>query len=139
MTRNATWLVAGGLCGIGVIGCIAGAIVDPAAFLRAWLSSYLFWLGLPLAGITLVLVHDLSGGGWMVTARPVVDAAAATMPIASLAGVPAFVGLNSVYSWTNPPPDLGNVFYLNPADFFVRYGIYVAVWNLLAAFVLWGP
>jgi hypothetical protein len=141
MRRNANWLelVIAALCVLGVIGCVIAAASDWTAFLHAWLCSYLFWLGLPLAGITLVLVHDLSGGGWMTTARPVVDAAAATMPIASLAGIPAFVGLNSLYSWTHPPADLGNVFYLNPTDFFVRYGVYVVLWNVLAAFVLWGP
>jgi hypothetical protein len=141
MRRNANWLelITAALCLLGIIGCVIAATSDRTAFLHAWLCSYLFWLGLPLAGITLVLVHDLSGGGWMATARPVVDAAAATMPIASLAGIPAFVGLNSLYSWTHPPPELGNVFYLNPTDFFVRYGVYVALWNLLAAFVLWGP
>jgi hypothetical protein len=124
---------------LGVVGCIIGAVIDPAAFYRAWLCSYLFWLGLPLAGITLVLVHDLSGGEWMASARPALDAAIVTMPLASLAGIPAFFGLASLYSWTHPAPDLGNVFYLNPTAFFIRYAVYVVVWNLLAAFALWGP
>ena len=35
---------------LGVVGCVVGAIFDPAAFFRAWLCSYLFWLGVPLAG-----------------------------------------------------------------------------------------
>jgi hypothetical protein len=124
---------------LGVIGCVIGVITDPAAFCRAWLCSYLFWLGLPLAGVTLVLVHDLSGGEWMATARPALDAAIATMPLASLAGIPAFLGLSSLYEWTHPAADLGNVFYLNPTAFFVRYAAYLVVWNLLAAFALWGP
>jgi hypothetical protein len=141
MTGNANWpeLIAAALCVLGVIGCAVGATSNSTAFLHAWLCGYLFWLGLPLAGITLVLVHDLSGGDWMATARPVLDAAAATMPIASLAGIPSFVGLSSIYGWTHPPPSLGNAFYLNPTDFFIRYGVYVALWNLLAAFVLWAP
>jgi hypothetical protein len=124
---------------LGVAGCIAGAILDPAAFFRAWLCSYLFWLGVPLAGITLVLVHDLSGGNWMGTARPILDAAIVTMPLASLAGIPAFVGLHSLYDWTHPPPDLANIFYLNPTAFFIRYACYLVLWNVLAAFALWGP
>jgi hypothetical protein len=141
MSRSANWpeWIAAALCLLGVVGCIVGATTSSTAFLHAWLCSYLFWLGLPLAGVTLVLVHDLSGGDWMATARPVLEAAAATMPIASLAGILAFAGLTSIYGWTHPPPGLGNVFYLNSTDFFVRYGIYVALWNLLAAFVLWGP
>ncbi len=124
---------------LGVVGCVVGAIFDPAAFFRAWLGSYLFWLGVPLAGVTLVLVHDLSGGAWMATARGPLTAAALTMPLASLAGIPAFIGLHSLYSWTHPAPDLHNVFYLNPLAFFIRYGCYVVVWNIIAAFVVIWP
>lgn len=141
MRRAPHWFVlaTAALGALGIIGCIVGAIMDPAAFCRAWLCSYLFWLGLPLAGITLVLVHDLSGGDWMATARPSLDAAIATMPLASLAGILAFIALPSLYPWTHPAPDLTNVFYLNPTAFFIRYAIYVVLWNLLAAYALWGP
>jgi hypothetical protein len=132
-------VVIAALGALGVAGCIIGALGDPTAFWRAWLCSYVFWLGLPLAGITLTLVHDLSGGAWMAAARPALTAAAATMPLASLAGIAAFVGLDSLYGWSQQPSDLPNLFYLNPDAFFIRYGAYVIVWNLLAAFVVWGP
>jgi len=134
-----TALVAGGACAIGVLGCVIGLLLDPAAFCRAWLCSYVFWLGLPLAGVTLVLVHDTTGGDWMGSARPALNAAIATMPLASLAGIPAFIGLGSLYSWVHPSPGLGNVFYLNPTAFFVRYVAYIVLWNLLAAYALFGP
>ncbi len=139
MNGNRFTLGAAALCLLGIAGCIVGGIINPAAFLRAWLCSYVLWLGVPLAGITLVLVHDLSGGDWMETARPLLDAAIITMPLASLAGIPAFVGLDSLYGWTHRPPDLANLFYLNPTAFFVRYGVYVVLWNVLAGYALLGP
>lgn len=139
MTANRFMLGSAVICILAAIACIIAASADWTAFLHAWLCSYVFWLGLPLAGVTLVLVHDLSGGDWMETARPVLDAAIMTMPVASLAGIAAFVGLHSLYEWTRPPPGLSNIFYLNPTAFFIRYGIYVVLWNLLAAFALWGP
>jgi hypothetical protein len=129
---------AAGLGILGVLGCIVGAVLEPDAFFRAWLCSYLFWLGIPLAGVTLVLVHDLSGGHWMGTARPVLDAAIVTMPLASLAGIPAFLSIDSLYEWTHPQASLTNLFYLNAPAFFIRYACYVVIWNLLAAFALWG-
>ena len=61
------------------------------------------------------------------------------MPLATLAGIPAFIGLHSLYSWTHPAPSLGNTFYLNTTGFFLRYAIYVVLWNMLAAFALWAP
>jgi hypothetical protein len=136
---NRLGLAAGALAALGIIGCVIGAILDLAAFQRAWLCAYVFWLGVPLAGVTLVLVHDLSGGDWMATARPVLGAAIATMPVASLAGIPAFAGLHSLYAWTHAGSGLPNLFYLNPAGFFIRYAMYVILWNLLAAFALWAP
>jgi hypothetical protein len=139
MRWNRIDLIAIALGLLGIVGCVVGAVIEPEAFFRAWLCSYLFWLGVPLAGITLVLVHDLSGGAWMATARGPLTAAALTMPLASLAGIPAFIGLHALYSWTHPTADLTNIFYLNPVAFFVRYGCYVVVWNLLAAFVVLVP
>jgi hypothetical protein len=143
MTADHAWtrLNLAALCALvlGVVGCAVGAVIDVTGFFRAWLCTFLFWLGVPLAGVTLVLVHDLSGGGWMATARPVLNAAIATMPIASLAGIPAFIGLHELYSWMHPAPSLGNTFYLNPDAFLLRYAIYIVLWNLLAGFALWGP
>jgi len=124
---------------VGAVFCIVAILVDPPAFFRAWLSAYLFWLGLPLCGVTLVLVHDLTGGEWMEAARPALDAAIATMPLATLAGIPVMLGLGSLYSWTHQSPDLVNTWYLNPGAFYLRYACYVVLWNLLAAFALLGP
>lgn len=124
---------------LGLVGCVFGGLIDPNAFYGAWLCAFLFWLGVPLCGVTLVLVHDLTGGGWMATARPALRAAAATMPLATLAGIPAFIGLQSLYGWTHPDPSLTNTFYLNSNAFYLRYAIDVVLWNALAAFALWAP
>ena len=79
MTADRAWtrLNLAALCAVvlGVIGCAVGGGIDVTGFFRAWLCTFLFWLGVPLAGVTLVLVHDLSGGEWMATARPVINAA----------------------------------------------------------------
>src|SRR5215469_17127159 len=85
------------------------------------------------------MVHDLSGGEWMETARPLLNAAIATMPLATLAGIPAFIGLHDLYSWTHPAPNLGNAFYLNTNAFLLRYAVYILLWNLLAAYAIWAP
>lgn len=124
---------------IGIAGCVVGAVINIADFYRAWLCTYLFWLGLPLGAVTFVLVHDLTGGNWMASARPALDAAILTMPLATLAGIPAFVGLGALYSWVHPAASLGNTFYLNPPMFWLRYGVYVVLWNVLAAFAFWAP
>jgi hypothetical protein len=132
-------LIALGALVLGGAGCAIGAAVGIAGFYRAWLCTFLFWLGVPFAGLTLVMVHDLSGGRWMATARPLLNAAVATMPPATFAAIPAFIGLHDLYSWTHPAPDLGNTFFLNKNAFLLRYAVYIVLWNLLAAYALWAP
>ena len=123
---------------LGVIGCVAGIAIEGSRFYAAWLCAYLFWLGLPLAALTLVLVHDLTGGSWMESARPPLNAAIATMPLATIAGVPAFIGLHALYPWPGAT-GLTNGFYLNTGFFIARYIVDVVVWNALAAYALWPP
>jgi len=84
---------------IGIIGCAVGSAGNAPAFYRGWLCAYIFWLGVPLGAVTLILVHDLTGGAWMASARPTLAAAATTMPVATLAGIPVLLGLRAVYPW----------------------------------------
>ncbi len=124
---------------IGGIGCVVGALIEPTAFFPAWLAAVILALGLPLGAVTLVLVHDLTGGRWMVTARPVLEAGAATMPVASVAFLPVLAGLGYLYAWSRPGAPPGNAFYLNDGFFIGRYAVYVVIWNALAAYVLLVP
>ena len=91
---------------IGIIGCAVGSAGNAPAFYRGWLCAYIFWLGVPLGAVTLILVHDLTGGAWMASARPTLAAAATTMPVATLAGIPVLLGLRAVYPWPGAS-DLG--------------------------------
>ena len=43
-------LTAFGVLVLGVVGCAVGAAIDVSGFFRAWLCTFLFWLGVPLAG-----------------------------------------------------------------------------------------
>ena len=143
MNDARTWrranLIALGALILGAVASILGAVVDPAGFFPAWLCAFLLWLGVPLGALTLVLVHDLTDGRWMAAARPALNAAIATMPLAVLAGIPAFISLHELYRWTHPAPSLGNTFYLNREFFLFRYLLYAVLWNVLAGYALWAP
>ena len=123
---------------VGALGCAIGVILRGEVFYPAWLCAFLFWLGLPLAAVTLVLVHDLTGGRWMAIARPALEAAVATMPVATIAGIAVMSGRAALYPWPTAS-GLGNAFYLNSSFFILRYAVDVVLWNLLAAYALWAP
>src|SRR5438552_4156250 len=116
MTDERAWslveLAALAALAIGAIGCAIGAAGSAPTFYRAWLCAYVLWLGVPLGAVTLVLVHDLTGGAWMASARPGLAAAAVTMPVATLAGIPGRLGLRAIYPWPGVS-GLGNAWYLN--------------------------
>jgi hypothetical protein len=125
---------------LGGAGCIFAAIADERAFFPAWLASFLFWISVPLAAVTLVLVHDLTGGRWMRTARPVLSAAAAMMPVSTIAFLPILAGLGHLYVWSGPGRwGLGNAFYLNDTFFIARYAVYFVIWNAAAFWALAAP
>ncbi len=124
----------------GGIGCLLGATQDPAAFFPAWLAAFVFWIAIPLGALTLVFVHDLTGGRWMITARPVLQVAIATMPLATLAFLPVLAGTEHLYEWARPGhAPLSNEFYLNRPFFVARFVIDAVLWNGLAAYALWVP
>ena len=49
---------------VGIAFCIAAAIFDLQDFLRGYLIAFMFWTGLSLGCLGLLMVQYLSGGLW---------------------------------------------------------------------------
>ncbi|HWE72341.1 MAG TPA: hypothetical protein VG328_04220 [Stellaceae bacterium] len=111
---------------------VIGAISDPTAFFAAWLAAFWFWLALPFGALALLMIHNMTGGQWMASARLPLEAIAATMPLFILAFVPVLIGLQDLYPWSQTPS--ANHWYLNLRFFGIRAAIYFIVWNF---FALW--
>jgi hypothetical protein len=114
------------------IATVIGGVLDPAAFFAAWLGAFWYWLAVPLGALALLLIHNLTGGEWLASARAPLEASAATMPLFILAFVPVLIGLHDLYPWTRAQP--ANAWYLNLHFFGIRATIYFIVWNF---FALW--
>jgi len=119
-----------GLALAAAIATVIGAVLDPAAFFAAWLAAFWFWLALPLGALALLMIHNMTGGEWMASARAPLEAMTATMPLFILAFVPLLIGLHHLYPWTRTPPS--NAWYLNLSFFGIRAAIYFVVWNCFA-------
>lgn len=127
-------LIAGGAA------AIAGAMLDPAAFCAAWLAAFCYWLSLPLGALALLVIHNLTGGKWIVIAGATLEAITATMPLFILAFVPILLGMHDLYSWTRAlPAPLPNHWYLNLDFFGIRAAAYFIVWNFFAWWQLRRP
>jgi hypothetical protein len=125
-------LIAGGG---GMLICALGLILNPAQFVRSYLTTYLLLLGVTLGSLALVMVHQVSGGAWGVVIRRILGAATRTLPILTALFIPIVFGMRYLYPWTDAAIVAHNEVlqwkrpYLNVPFFLVRAAIYFAVWN----------
>jgi hypothetical protein len=121
---------------VGVIALaisIAGGIANPTQFFRSYLIGFLFWLGIALGSMALLMLQYLTGGDWGVMIRRPLESATRTLPLMLLLFAPIAFGIRHVYMWTAPgtvlPPH--KAAYLTVPFFLVRAAIYFTVWIVL--------
>jgi hypothetical protein len=91
-----------------------------------------------VGSLALLMLQHLSGGGWGLVLRRVLEAATQTLPLMLVLFVPLVFGAHWIYSWTHEEeiakhPVLAlKTKFLNVPFFTVRAAIYFAIWILLA-------
>src|SRR5690242_15392330 len=78
---------------------IGGFVFYPKHTYPSYLIGFLFWIGLTLGCLPLLMMHHLTGGKWGFTLRPFFNAGLATLPLMALLAVPLFFGLKYLYPW----------------------------------------
>lgn len=125
--------------GVLVAVCIAAGFADKAEFFRSYLVAFLFWLGIALGCLALLMVQHLTGGNWALVIRRILEAGTRTLPLMAIAALPLLLGMRSLYGWSRPdqndPVILAKHFYLNPQFFTARMVLYFVVWLTLAYFL----
>src|SRR5215467_12429107 len=122
---------------IGLLFCGGGALIFPQPFFRAYLSAYIFWIGIPVGCLALLMLHHLVGGRWGFMIQRVLEAAIQTLPLMALLFIPLLFGLSDLYPWARPavvatdPLLQQKAAYLNSPFFIARTAVYFAVWIVL--------
>ncbi|MGB7947918.1 MAG: hypothetical protein WCH75_09575 [Candidatus Binatia bacterium] len=122
---------------IAAVLSVGGALVFPPAFFRAYLSAIIFWLGIPVGCLALLMLHHLVGGRWGFVIQRVLEAAIQTLPLMALLFIPLFFGLADIYPWARAevvaadPLLQQKAGYLNVPFFIARAVFYFAVWIVL--------
>ncbi len=120
---------------------VAWGLRDPRQFFHSYLLAFLFWFGITLGSMALVMLHHLVGGGWGFLIRRLLESGTRTLPLMALLWLPLLLGMTSLYRWANPaavasdPLLQHKLVYLNEPFFVVRAGIYFALWMVLAWFL----
>ena len=118
--------------------CVIGAIFAPTQFFRSYLFAYMFWIGFPLGGMAIVMLHHLTGGQWGLPIRRTLEAASRTLPLMAALFIPILLGLPRLYRWAQPAAVAADPIlkykhpYLNDWFFIARTIVYFAAWILWA-------
>lgn len=127
---------------IGVLAlaaCGAGFFLDKEQFFRSYLVAFVFWMGIALGSLGLMMVQYLSGGSWGLVVRRVFEAASRTIfPLGLILFVPVILGIHSLYHWSHSevvaldPVLKQKEPYLNVPFFVARSVGYFLIWGILS-------
>ncbi|NMS64027.1 hypothetical protein, partial [Vibrio parahaemolyticus] len=84
--------IALGIGGIALVIWAAGAYFNLEQALRSWLLGFIFWGGIAIGSIGIVMLQYLTGGAWGVVIRRVVEAASRTLPLVFIFWLPLALG-----------------------------------------------
>lgn len=123
---------------IAIMICAIGAVHSPAQFFRVYLAAYLFYLGIGLGSMVMLMVYHLTGGSWGLLIRRILEAGMRTLPLLAILFLPVAFGIGYLFIWAQPeavaasPKLQYQQFYLYPAYFWIRAAVYFAIWLTMA-------
>jgi len=130
---------------IAAVASVAGAFLAPDSFYSAYLSGFVFWLGLSLGCMAILMLHHLVGGAWSIVIRRILESGMMTLPLMFVLFIPILLHLPSLYFWARPEvladpktdPKILEIAhsYLNFNGILLRYILYFAIWFGMAYFL----
>lgn len=123
---------------ISIAGLLSSWSRSPEQFMHSYLNALLFWVGIGLGGLFLMLLHYLTGSIWSVAYRRIAESFASTLPITALLFIPILLQMGHLYEWSHADKVAASPLlqkktgYLNVNFFTIRAVFYFAVWNFLA-------
>lgn len=132
------WQRASLMAGIaGSLLALVGLLLDRGQFLRSYLFGYLFWLGMALGCLGILLMHHTVGGKWGMLIRRMCEAGARTVPYMIVLLIPVLLDLPALYPWARPEATHDAVIhakaaYLNVPGVIGRTIFYFIIWTLYA-------
>ena len=106
---------------------------------QSYLVGYLFWIGIALGALALLMLQHLTGGEWGLLIRRILEAASRTLPLMAVLLIPIIIGSHHLYPWRHheeisktPALQQKARLYLNLPFFTGRAVLYFAIWILFA-------
>ena len=124
--------------GVGLVLLAVGWFLNPAQFFPAYLVGYVLWVQVALGCLVILMIYNMTGGGWGYVTQRVLRAGMLTLPLLAVLFIPLILGLPTLYEWARPEAVAHDELlqhklpYLNVPFFIGRTVIYFVVWIGLA-------
>jgi hypothetical protein len=122
---------------LAAFGALGGAVKSgnvASEFWQAYLMAYLFWVGVTVAPVALLLLHNTVGGGWGFLLRAQLTAASKLVPLAALFSLIWAIGVGKLYPWAQSEEIAAHAvvakqqWWMQPNYVFARMAIYFTIW-----------
>ncbi|MFN1835320.1 hypothetical protein AB2B38_008660 [Balneola sp. MJW-20] len=129
-----------GLFGLGAVGLIASAVgyfLDADQFFFSYLVSFVFFTGIGLAALLMVMLHHITKSKWGVVVRRISESFISNLWIWGIFLIPVLLGIHNLYHWSHEDAVMadkilkGKSAYLNTPFFIARQFIYFGIWGFL--------
>lgn len=126
---------------VAVVVCAIGWLTNAEQFFRSYLFGYLFWIGVGLGCLGLLMIHNLTGGVWGLGIRRILEAGSRTLYYGIVLFIPIAFGITTLYAWSHAELVAADAIlqqkqaYLNVPFFLTRSVLYFALWSALAYYL----
>lgn len=132
----------------GLVLSAIGFATNNVAFFQSYLVGYLFWAGVSIGSLGMLLLHHTVGGGWGWVLRRFLEAGTKLLPVMGVLFLvlllPAVLNIPTLYwaehGWAHPsaaadPILKQKAMWLNLPGFIIRTAIYFIIWTAYANFL----
>jgi hypothetical protein len=77
----------------GLLACAVGWFTSPERFFQSYLVGFLFWSGVALGCLAVLMLQHITGGRWGAVIRRIMESGSRTLPLVALKFVPLLFGL----------------------------------------------
>jgi len=126
---------------VALASCAFGATMNAEQFYQSYLFGFLFWFGISVGCLALVMLHHLVSGGWGFVIQRLLESGTRTLPLMLLLFLPIFFGMKELYLWARPEVVQADKIlqhksvYLNVPFFWLRTFGYFALWLFFTYFL----
>ncbi|MEJ7624685.1 MAG: hypothetical protein WKF34_11895 [Pyrinomonadaceae bacterium] len=126
-----------GVGGIALIIWAVGVFFNTEQALRSWLLGFVFWGGIGIGCLGVLMLQYLTGGAWGVVIRRTLEAGTRTLPVIVLLFIPLAIGVftHNIYEWTHMAPTEHAIeargIYLLPWSWILRSIIYFTLFGVM--------